>query len=106
MIKKLIAVFIILITISLSFVKKALDYFNDALAAYQSGNFSEAIKNYNKAIEINPDYADAYYNRGNAKGALGNMQGAIEDFNKALQLNPNDFKAQKAKEFTQSLINK
>jgi tetratricopeptide (TPR) repeat protein len=30
-----------------------------------------AIADYTKAIELNPQYADAYYNRGNTKSKLG-----------------------------------
>ena len=36
-----------------------------------------AIEDYNKAIEINPQYADAFNNRGNVKNDLGDKQGAI-----------------------------
>ncbi len=32
----------------------------------------EAIKDFNKAIELKPDDEDAYYNKGNAKSDLGN----------------------------------
>ncbi|MFM6202266.1 MAG: tetratricopeptide repeat protein, partial [Dolichospermum sp.] len=49
-----------------------------------------AISDYNQAIQINPNYAQAYGNRGLAKSALGDKQGAIEDLQKAAQL----FKAQ------------
>jgi tetratricopeptide (TPR) repeat protein len=49
--------------------------------------FSE-IQDYNKAIELNPDFADAYNNRGIAKYDLGDYRGAIQDYNKAIELNP------------------
>ncbi|TRV45609.1 MAG: tetratricopeptide repeat protein, partial [Microcystis panniformis Mp_MB_F_20051200_S6D] len=41
---------------------------------------------YNQAIKIKPDYADAYNNRGIAKKNLGDKQGAIADYNQAAQL--------------------
>ena len=31
---------------------------------YNQGNLPQAISDFNKAIEINPNYAEAYYNRG------------------------------------------
>ncbi len=48
---------------------------------------------YNKAIEIDPQDADAYNNRGFAKNKSGDYQGAIADFNKALAINPQDYAA-------------
>ena len=41
-----------------------------------------------KAIELKPDYAEAYNNRGVAHGNKGNFDRAIEDFNIAMQLKP------------------
>ena len=40
---------------------------------------SKRLRIYNRAIEIKPDYAEAYYNRGNAYNGLGNYKQAIED---------------------------
>jgi len=39
----------------------------------------EAILDYTKAIEINPNDADAYYNRGISKAKSGDREGAILD---------------------------
>ncbi len=47
-----------------------------------------AIDDYNKAIELYPNYAIAYYNRGGAKYDLQDYAGAIEDYNKAIELDP------------------
>jgi tetratricopeptide (TPR) repeat protein len=48
-----------------------------------------AMEDYNKAIQLNPNDAVAYNNRGNAYHAQGQYDRAIEDYNKAIQLNPN-----------------
>jgi tetratricopeptide (TPR) repeat protein len=52
------------------------------------------MTNYEAAIQLNPNYAEAYYNRGSiylANRYLDNrnLDRAIEDFNQALRINPN-----------------
>ena len=42
------------------------------------------------AFEYNPNYANAYNNRGNARLQLKDYQGALSDSNKAIEINPND----------------
>jgi hypothetical protein len=49
-------------------------------------NLSEAKEDYEKAIEINPDYANAYNNRGNVKSKQGDYFGAVKDYNRAIEL--------------------
>ena len=51
-------------------------------------NFKKARDCYEKAIEINPNYAEAYYNLGVIFGVLGEYQKAKDCFEKAIQLNP------------------
>jgi tetratricopeptide (TPR) repeat protein len=51
--------------------------------------------NYNIAIDINPRYLDAFYNRSIAKYYSKDITGAIDDCKKVLELNPNDKKAMK-----------
>ncbi|MBA4313053.1 MAG: hypothetical protein C0417_10535 [Chlorobiaceae bacterium] len=43
-----------------------------------------------KTIELNPDDAEAYCNRGDTKYYFQDYGGAIQDYNKAIELNPND----------------
>ena len=50
----------------------------------------KSIEDYNKVLAINPNDAEAYFNRGNVYGQKGDFNHAIEDFNKALAINPND----------------
>lgn len=59
-------------------------------AKFSIGVNEGAIVDYTKAIEINPEYADAYYNRGTAKSALNDQDRAIVDFTKAIEINPED----------------
>ena len=46
------------------------------------------ISYYDRAIQLKPDFSEAYYNRGNAKGKLGRHEDAIADCEKAIQINP------------------
>lgn len=46
---------------------------------------------YNKAISLNNNLADAYYYRGNIKLIQGDYSNALADFNKAIELNPKDY---------------
>ena len=50
-------------------------------------NYEEAIEHFDKAIELEPDYAEAYYNRG-CIYKDGDHQQAIRDFTKAIELRP------------------
>ena len=52
------------------------------------GDYQGAIADYDRALELNPQFAQAYYNRGNAKRTLKDYQGAIADYDKAIELNP------------------
>ncbi|MFN4953833.1 MAG: tetratricopeptide repeat protein, partial [Aphanizomenon sp.] len=47
----------------------------------------------NLAIKFNPNYANAYYNRGIVRNDLGDNPAAIDDYNIAIKCNPNDAKA-------------
>ena len=42
----------------------------------------EALWDYNKAIELKPDYAEAYYNRAFCKQYLNDKEGTCADFKK------------------------
>jgi len=48
----------------------------------------EAIEAYNKAIEINPKYADAWYNKGVTLVQLERQEEAIKAFDKAIEIYP------------------
>ena len=56
-------------------------------------NYDEAIENYQKAIKLKPNWADAYLNLGNAQRDFGYLIKAIESFQKAIQVKPDFAKA-------------
>ena len=51
-------------------------------------DWSGAIADYDRVIEINPEYAPAYNNRGIAKGLSDDPKGAIADYDRAIEINP------------------
>jgi tetratricopeptide (TPR) repeat protein/V8-like Glu-specific endopeptidase len=66
------------------------DYFLSAYQKNKQGNYQGALADYDRAIALNPNYAEAYYNRGNLQDdKLNNPQGALADYNRAIAINPN-----------------
>lgn len=53
------------------------------------GKFKVAIEYYNKAIELNPFYSTAFFNRGTIRADMGNFEDARYDFEKARELEIN-----------------
>lgn len=49
----------------------------------------QLLEDYNKAIEMNPNSAEAYSKRGIVYGRLKEYEKAMEDYNKAIELEPN-----------------
>ena len=62
------------------------DYFQKGTTFLMKSNFNDAIIQYNKAINLNPKYIDAYSNRGESKLKLGQYESAISDFQIAEKL--------------------
>ncbi len=67
--------------------KDADNCYSRGLKKSQGGEYKAAIKDYNQAIAINQNYADAYNKRGLCYYKLGEPSEAIKDFTKALYLN-------------------
>jgi len=68
---------------------KSMILFN-IIGASNSGlkQFDDAIKSYKKALELNPNYAEAYYNMGIAFKNMGSHVSAIDCYKKALKIQP------------------
>lgn len=47
-----------------------------------------AIERHSKAIELNPDFVEAYFDRAHVYLLIEDFDKAIEDFNRAIELNP------------------
>ena len=55
---------------------------------HNSGHYEEALVAYERALQLDPHYADAYDARGDACSSLNRYQEAFDAFNRAIQLNP------------------
>ena len=69
------------------------DYFDRGVVKEEEEfqDFPGALADYNKAIELDPEYMDAYFNRGFLKYLeLDDIDGALDDYNKAIELAPSN----------------
>ena len=55
---------------------------------YVAPNFLAAIKEFDKALEINPELVEAIYHRGKSHHGLGKYENAIKDFTSLINKNP------------------
>jgi len=61
-------------------------YFQKGLSYFRQSKFSDAIIQYDSAINLNPNYADAFMDRGASKANNGQFEAAIADYIKAEEL--------------------
>src|SRR2546429_252848 len=63
--------------------------YNNRGSAQQARNhLDDALKDYSKAIQLDTEYAKAFYNRGGLYDVLGKFPEALEDYNHAIKLDP------------------
>ncbi len=61
---------------------------NRGFAHFRKGELENALADFNRAIRMQPQLADAYNNRGNVWQEKGDLEKALADFNQAIKLNP------------------
>ncbi|MBQ4341228.1 MAG: tetratricopeptide repeat protein [Clostridia bacterium] len=62
------------------------DHLRRGNRAYDDGKFEEAMADYNRAIELKSDYAEAYNSRGCLYDDMGEREKAMADYNRAIEL--------------------
>ena len=62
-------------------------------AHFGENDLEKAQEDYDRAISLNPGYAEAYYNRGNLHCLLRHFDLALADYDKAISLTGNDANA-------------
>jgi len=63
------------------------------LALFQKGQVDDAIAQYEKAVEVFPNYVAAHYNLGNALLQKGELDKALAQYKRAVEIDPNDAEA-------------
>jgi tetratricopeptide (TPR) repeat protein len=63
-------------------------HFNLGVDSYRQRDFLKSIQSYQKVIEIDPTYIEAYNNMGIVYQEIGNFNKALEAYQKAIELNP------------------
>ncbi len=66
----------------------AASYDNRGVAWHRKGDLDRAIADYNEALRLNPQFANAFNNRANDWNNKGDLDHAIADYNEAIRLNP------------------
>ena len=68
-------------------------HYNLATALSVAGSFDEAVKEYEAALQLKPDYGNAHNNLGTVLAARGRLPEAIAHFRDAARLDPSSVQA-------------
>jgi tetratricopeptide (TPR) repeat protein len=88
--KTKVILFIFLLGSISAFGQTVEEYYQQGIESYKSQKFLQAKKAFTKAIELDPNYAEAYKARGDAKsfGYFTGYESAMDDYAKAIALKP------------------
>lgn len=76
-----------------AFLYKDYVYASRGVAMDKMQDYVSAIKDYDKALEFNPNYDKVYFNRAFDKEKIKDYSGALVDYSKAVEVNPSYAKA-------------
>ena len=73
---------------SRSKVQKAQDFFVRGVAKSKKKEYRKAVKEYSQAIELDPNFIDAYLKRCEMRYKLGDNQGVLDDCSRIISISP------------------
>lgn len=95
-VKVLLATFVCLLTVNSVFAEIATDaklQYNKGIDYYKLGQFEDAANSFKNAIELDPNYIDAYYNLGAILEYLNQKEAALSIFKQIILRSPDDYEA-------------
>ena len=69
--------------------KSIVAWYNRGLSLSNLGKYEEAIKSYDKVLEIDPDSLYVCNSKGSALNYLGKYEEAVKSYDRALEIDPN-----------------
>jgi tetratricopeptide (TPR) repeat protein len=105
------ALFVLCLTM-FGYSQTSTNFLTQGIQKARDNDLQGSISDFTKAIEINTNNWEAYYNRGLSKAKLQNYSGAVNDYSTAIKLNPSfadayynrgNVKAQKFNEFKEAI---
>ncbi|MDJ0819423.1 MAG: tetratricopeptide repeat protein [Desulfobacterales bacterium] len=85
---------------------KARPYNNLGAALMRAGQLAQAVRQFNAALDIKPDFVDARYNLGSALARQGKLEAGIYQFGEVLRLEPKNLKALNNMGVAQALLDR
>ena len=70
----------------------AKNFFNSANQSYKRADLESALSSYEKVLEVDKTFYQAYYQIGVIKSKIGNKGEAVQSYEKALEVNPQFYK--------------
>ena len=77
-----------------------------AVAKAYKVDWDGVVADTTEALRLNPEYMQAYMNRGSARNQLGDERGGALDFEQALRLNPRLPQAKQMRAFIQRKLSR
>ncbi len=96
LLKSLLTLAILLSTTGVSYASIATEaklQYNKGIDYYQLGQFEESASCFKKAIELDPNYIDAYYNLGSILEYMQQDEAALTVFKQIILRKPDDFES-------------
>lgn len=70
--------------------QRAMDAYNQGIRSFENGLLDESIAQFTESLRLNPQFEQAWCNRGTARLKASQYEEALADYSQALQLDPED----------------